>query len=469
MEWPIFYRNELQIGDLDSPIGICTLWTKKESILENIPRGGFLICGNLRTVQGINPMIKNILAKPTVRHIIMCGADLMKTGDALVKLFENGIDENGKIIDSPGYIDSDIDPSHIEKIRQNVQLIDMRGRENEVVEKVSELSKTEASQFMEPVFITQLETKPATIITDEAAFKVRGSIDEAWLQLVDVIMKFGTEKESEYKIKQKEIIDLTVVVEKESEKMAPWMKVTENDLKNYYANFFGKDKPAGVTYTYGNRLMNYPLPDGSTFDQVEHAVERLQRTPHTRRAIAFTWNVATDKDAPDPPCITQVVWNVKNSKLYETATIRSNDMFGAWPLNAYALRKMQKEIATKLGIGLGDLIIISNSAHIYENDWREAKVILDKHYTGKVVEFKQDRNGYFIVSVENGEIVVKFLTNEGMPTEHEFRGTKAQTIYRRILHANLISLMDHAAYIGHELARAEIALKSGTHFTQEEA
>jgi thymidylate synthase len=399
----------------------------------------------------------------------VCGSDLMKSGDALVSLFKNGVDKSRKIIESSGILDSDIDVSYIEKIRQNVQLIDMRGREGEVPGKVLELSKTEAEQFMEPVFMTQLETKPATIITDEAAFKVRGSIDDAWLKILDVIMKFGAEKETEYKIRQREIIDLTAVIDCDSGNIAPWMKIGENDLQNYYATFFGREKPPGVTYTYGNRLMGYPLPDGSRFDQIEHAVEHLKKTPHTRRAIAFTWNVGTDKDVVDPPCITQIVWSVKNGKLYETATIRSNDMFGAWPLNAYALRKMQKEIASKLGVGIGDLIIISNSAHIYENDWTESEGILEKHYAGQIVEFAQDRNGYFIVGIEGGEIVVKFYTKEGLPTEYEFRGTKAQVIYRKIMHGNLISLMDHAAYIGHELARAEIALKENKKFVQDEA
>lgn len=58
---------------------------------------------------------------------------------------------------------------------------------------------------------------------------------------------------------------------------------------------------------------------------------------------------------------------------------------------------------------------------------------------------------------------------DGRKSGHVFRGTKARTLYRQITHANLFSKFDHAAYIGHELARAEIALKKGEKFVQDEA
>ena len=170
----------------------------------------------------------------------------------------------------------------------------------------------------------------------------------------------------------------------------------------------------------------------------------------------------------NPPCLTQITFNIKNSRLIQTAIFRSHDVFGAWLLNAFALRKLQKSVAENIGIEAGELVIISNSAHVYENNWNEVKNILDKHYTDKTVPFVQDENGYFIVKVSD-EIVVEHYTKEGLPSGYVFRGKKAQTIYRRIVNENLISLMDHAMYIGHELARAEVCLKEGRKFVQDEA
>jgi len=469
MDWPIFYKDELKLGNPESSVGICTLWTKKEILHSKIPENKYAVCGNLYTIQGINPMLKNILAKPSIRHIILCGADLMRSGDALISFVNSGIDSSRKIIDSSGYIDSNVDMELIEKFRQSVDVIDMRGKESEVPKKIEEFENEQP--FMEPVFITELESKPAQLKSEEVAFKVRGnSVSDAWLKALDIIMKFGEEKQTEYKIKQKEILDMVVIIEGDDEKLAPWMIVTEKDLENYFATFFSEEKPAGVEYTYGNRLLQYPTSDGPV-NQITRIVKYLKGVPTTRRAVAVTWKVeqdSTDRTSNEPPCITQIVWNIKNNKLHQTAVIRSSDMFGAWPLNAFALRKMQKDIAQQIGVDMGKLITVSVSAHIYENSWKEAKAILDKYYTDKIVPFSQDENGYFIIKVGN-EIVVEHYTKEGLPTGYVFRGTKAQILYRKIINENLISLMDHAAYIGHELARAEACLKEGKKFVQDEA
>lgn len=466
MDWPIFYGDELKIGNTESSVGICTLWTRKEIIHSRVPEDMYAVCGNLYTVQGINPLLKNILAKPSIRHIILCGADLMKSGDALVSFVSNGCSGDRKIIGASGYIDSNVDMGLVEKFRKHVNVIDLRGKESDVPA-VAETLKDE-KPFMEPVFITELESRPAAMKTEETAFKVRGQgIADTWLKILDVVMKFGEEKKTEYQAGQKEVINLIAVIEGDAG-IAPWMNITEKDLENYYATFFSREKPEGVEYTYGNRLLKYRTAGGYV-DQIGHVVAKLRESPHTRRAVAVTWDVERDSRSKDPPCITQVVWGVRNNRLHQTAIIRSNDMFGAWPLNAFALRKMQNDISGRLGLAAGKLTTISNSAHIYENNWKEAKMILDKYYTDKAVPFLQDENGYFIVKVEGGEIVVEHYTKEGLPTGYVFRESKAQVLYRKILNENLISLMDHAAYIGHELARAEIALKEGKRFAQDEA
>jgi len=475
MDWPIFYKDDLKIGSPNSSVGICTLWTKKEIIHNQIPESKYLVCGNLYTIQGINPLLKNILAKPNIRYIVLCGADLMKSGDALINFINSGIDEHRKIKGSSGYIDSNIPLELVEKLRSSVAILDMRGNEKNVLKKIEELQNK--PQFTEPVFITELEATPSTLKSEEVAFRVNGkNISETWLKLLDVILKFGEEKQSDYKIKQKEILDIIAVVEDDDGKMAPWLNISEQDLKNYYEHFFSAEKPYGVEYTYGERLFRYTLSSvpekfigevGQTKNQIEDVVKILKERPFTRRAVAFTLR-ETDPGSKNPPCLTQITFNVKNGKLIQTAIFRSHDIFGAWLLNVFALRKLQKEIAEKVGILPGDLVIISNSAHIYENSWREAQNIVDKHYKGNILPFIEDKNGYFLIRV-NGEIIVEHFTKEGLPSGYVFRGENAQELYRRILNENLISLMDHAAYIGHELARAEIALRDGKKFTMDVA
>ena len=52
--------------------------------------------------------------------------------------------------------------------------------------------------------------------------------------------------------------------------------------------------------------------------------------------------------------------------------------------------------------------------------------------------------------------------------EIKFTGKTASAIYKEIISKNLIKNLDHAAYLGRELARAEIALKLGKNYVQDE-
>ena len=451
MDWPIFHKDNLKLGSTESQVGVCTLWTKKELVYWRLDEKNYAVCGNLYTIQGINPMIKNILANPKIKYIILCGADLMKSGDALLNLMQNGIDSERKIVGSSGIVDSKIEPALIEKFRENVKVIDMRGRETDVPKILGEI-KTDGGQFMEPVWILEEDKTAAPLKTAEVAFKARGqTIAETWLRILNFVMKFGEEKESDYKIKQKEIVDMVAVVEGDDNGLAPWLTITEKDLENYYKTFFSAEKPEGVEYTYGERLMRFSLSHvpskflgeiEETQDQTEIVAKLLRDRPFTRRAVAFTLRDA-DRGLKSPPCLTQITWHIREKKLVQTAIFRSHDIFGAWVLNVFALRRLQKQIAEKIGIEVGRLVIISNSAHIYENNWGQADSILNKYHTDKIIPFIQDENGYFVVRVENGEIIVEHLTKEGLPSGFIFRGTKAQ--------------------------RAEICLKEGKKFVQDEA
>ena len=473
MSWPIFYKELLNIGDLDSNVALCTLWTQKDIISKKVPKEKYSVCANLYTAQGINFLIKNILANPKIRYIILCGKEMNDSGTALMNLMNKGIDDKRKIMDSNAYIDSNISSDMIEKFRGNVKLIDMRGREEEISDMIDTLPAKEA--FSEPVLIEEDATVHQTMSV-ENAFLIKGkAIAETWLKILDIIMKFGEEKMSEYHIKQKEVLDIMAVIETKEEGIAPWLRFTDKDLKEYYSKFFSSEKPSGVSYTYGERLFKYPLQGikekwtgeiSSTFNQIENIIEYLRKTPYTRRAIAFTWNIDIDSDSENPPCLTQISWNIKNGSLYQTAVIRSNDMFGAWPMNAFALKELQDKIAKRLEVETGPLIIISNSAHIYENNWKECKEIIEKYYTGNEMPFGEDKLGYFSITVDD-EIVVQHHLPDGRKSEFVFRGKNSTKLYRKILHENLVSRTDHAAYLGMELSRAEAALKENKEFVQD--
>lgn len=472
--WPICHKERLILGNPNSNTGICTLWTLKESFA-GLPKEKYSMIGNLYTSYGINPMLKNILANPRIRNIIVCGADLNRTREILSNFVEKGTDDNYKIIGSEAYIDKTIPKEAIEKLRANLRVINVRKNkleetQEEVRNTLEKVSKEEGI-FMAPLTVKE-ESSAETLYSEEDAFRIEGStISGAWLKALDIIMKFGEEKNTEFGIKQKEALDLVAVIKGEEAGFPDWLPFSRKDLEDYYSKSFSPEKPEGVAYTYGERLfgMEAPGKQGRVSDQVAAAVERLKKNTHTRRAIAVTWLHGEDIISGNPPCLIEVVWNVKRGKLCQTSTFRSQDMFGAWPLNIFALRRLQKQVASEIGAEAGSLINISVSAHVYENNWKMAEELVEKHYRDRMMPLEEDPRGFFVIKVDGNEIVAEHRLKDGRKTRYEFRGIKAEEIYRRILNENLISMFDHAAYLGKELARAEIALKEGKTYEQEKA
>ncbi|MDZ7290325.1 MAG: tetrahydromethanopterin S-methyltransferase subunit A [candidate division KSB1 bacterium] len=70
-----------------------------------------------------------------------------------------------------------------------------------------------------------------------------------------------------------------------------------------------------------------------------------------------------------------------------------------------------------------------------------------------------DKNGYFIILPrrEHGEILIEHYRNDGM-LQHRLVGNNAADLCNTIIHRELVTQLDHAAYLGRELARAEFSL-----------
>lgn len=81
-----------------------------------------------------------------------------------------------------------------------------------------------------------------------------------------------------------------------------------------------------------------------------------------------------------------------------------------------------------------------------------------------------DPNGYFVVYVDRdrGRILLEHYRNDGT-LDVVVEGRSAAELYTPVVERGLISRLDHAAYLGHELARAEHALRSGEPYVQDAA
>ncbi len=462
-----------ELSNPESNVAVCTLWTQAGQI--ELPKEKFAIKGNLYSGNGIRHMLRTILANPIIRYLVVCGNDRTGSGNDLVNFFSKGVDDGNSITGSKVVLDSKLTHSMVKAVRDSVKLIDMRGKENEIEKTIDALEKL--PPFGEPVIVKEDESNASSFsVKDVSGFRLEGeTISDAWLKVVDTVMKFGEDKKSEHDVLQKEVLNILTVIN-ETGDIEDWLPFDKPDVEKYYETFFGTGADRGLSYTYGKRLFEYIMSGSpekwekeahATFNQIENAVNHLRKAPHTRRAAAFTWHVREDSMSENPPCLTQITWNIKYGKLFQTAVFRSHDMFSGWPMNAFALRELQNIMSKDLGVGMGHLTIISNSAHIYENNFTQATEIIKKYFTCRREPFRQDSLGYFTIHIEKGEMVVNHLLPDHVKTHFSFRGKKAEEIYKMILHEGLVSRPEHAAYLGKELGRAEEALKSGKEYIQE--
>lgn len=469
-KWPILYENILRVGDPDHSVGVVTLWTERDVIKDSLEKHDYAAIGNLYSPAGINHMMRNVLANPSIRHLIMWGADMSGSGASLRSFFEKGIDEDYKIIDAPGQIETEIPREAVDSFRANVELIDMRGKpKEEVIAKVRNFKKEKPFQEEARIFPAS-EKKVISWPSEQVSFRIESSkVASLWLKVLNMVTKYGRVKTTRYATTNelKELLNLNAVVteeDPENEYFPDYLPFTKQELKAYYPEWLTARRIPGMAYNYGDRMRNM---DG--INQIEEIKKLLQSRPDSKKMIASLYNVKVDWAAAntgDTPCITQVICGVQDKKLFMTVHVRSQDMFHGWPRNMFAARKLQKEIADSAGYPLGKLAMITHSAHMYADDWTTAQELLDKYYIKETAQYKPgfhfqiDERGNWLVDIdwENKLILAKLMTAD-MATELAlFHGKTAKEIIKQIGEWEILTLPSHALDFGAELQKAEIAL-----------
>lgn len=81
-----------------------------------------------------------------------------------------------------------------------------------------------------------------------------------------------------------------------------------------------------------------------------------------------------------------------------------------------------------------------------------------------------DPAGFFVIYLDRdkGKLVLEHYENKGRMTR-ALEGADAASLYCTAIELELVTRLDHAAYLGRELARAEAALKAGQQYKQDKA
>ncbi|PIN74308.1 hypothetical protein COV20_01680 [Candidatus Woesearchaeota archaeon CG10_big_fil_rev_8_21_14_0_10_45_16] len=101
--------------------------------------------------------------------------------------------------------------------------------------------------------------------------------------------------------------------------------------------------------------------------------------------------------------------------------------------------------------------------------WAKQKVNVTKKIKAShdpYKEWNQDPKGYFLIRLKGKQIEVGFVTNKHIITK-TITGKNAIEIYNTIVRQKLLTRLEHAAYLGKELFKAEMCLRYGLAYRQE--
>jgi tetrahydromethanopterin S-methyltransferase subunit A len=116
-------------------VGVTFLWTIRDAVVPFLRKENLAIATNFYMPAGIEAMIRNILANPHIRFVIMFGEETLESGaqngktsaNAIREFFANGLKADRKLagFESALYVDKNIPSGEIESVWRSVQLVDL--------------------------------------------------------------------------------------------------------------------------------------------------------------------------------------------------------------------------------------------------------------------------------------------------------------------------------------------------------
>jgi thymidylate synthase len=507
---PLYFGDRLTVVNPHGVIGVVTLWSKPEYVMERFREAvpdildpatsPIAVFGTLYG-NGLREMLRNLLYNPQIQVLLICGHDRSGSKQELENFFKKGLEvvhesnisysaEQGKpfrIIGTRRLIDGLVQPDLFERKPRIEWLGDptttvILGKSDDTAflsqirvffSNFNRLERdsleNSASKIIRPHIVPPLpQVETLYYPSNPRAHQiVKASPLEAWIELLFLITRFGR-RVTLRKGDRLELQNVKVVVE-EPQEIEPEILAAHNldpmKIGKYYLEFLEGDLRPDEAYTYGHRLRTY-----FKLDAVGVLAERLQKDPEDRKAYFTLWDNNRDLTARESrPCFVSAFFRKFEEKLTLTATFRTHNAMDAWLLNLYGLMALQdavlkavnKDVAKGARMPRGAITVFSHSISIDPRELDRALTVVGKRRW----KMHLDPMGYFRVTLDGEEILVEHRAED--VTLKEYRGRTAVALQHQIARDVALSDINHAMYLGRQLAKAEMALKDGREFVQD--
>ncbi|MDM8548695.1 hypothetical protein QUF72_01405 [Desulfobacterales bacterium HSG2] len=485
----IFFGNKLKIVNPYATLGIVTLWSETDFIARRLKKNGVdldpekskvAVIGNLYG-EGFKYLLRNLLYNPQIDTLLVLGNDRSGSYRYLSNFFSNGTERiDGGLIykcSSEGrevravrvkgtdyLMDSLVSPEMFSRIPEIVRIEGIEKSDPETAEEVSGLLKNYRSKqwagerILVEIPDVLVETYPSNL---RAHTIVEETPARAWKYLVHRVFRFGR-KVLIKKGERTELQNVKVVIEKprfEDESVIRACGFDPESFSKYQKEILSAELPADRSYTYGHRIRAY-----FGTDCLDIVVADMVNSPDDRSCYISTWDNTADIRGESRPCLVSLFFRNIDNCLHLSSTFRTHNTSNAWLENVYGLMAIQQYVCKNTGTEPGSITVISHSVSLDPQYLDKAKIVYDKVARTNVM--RQDPNGYFLITTESNEIVVKHYY--GSEKIGEYRSEKPVKIQLMIYRDCAISDINHAIYIGRQLEKAYHCIQESRPYIQED-
>lgn len=429
MQNPESKTNTLLFGENPS-VAIVTLWTPVEIVQKHLKSSDYGIMGNLYNAErGLDLLIRSLLSNPQIKHLVITGSDMGKSGIVLSDFFEKGAQKGTKKdtgtecwqvqSEHEGYIESDIPKEALDELRESISVykwefttpFQIQWKEPQHARKKMVFEKKQS-------FAKKFFSEPAGFV-----FRANGFL-ENWFFGIMHTNQFGQQGNG-----KKILFNVTYVLTPNAKPFSipAFLFFDQNQLKpmaEKIAKELNLSKPTNKTHTIA-------FSDGSTANVSLHALNSsLIIQVFLGRADA--WKMALDL---------AVLHELGNQYL--------------------ASAGMEKTVC--ICVTVAELELLDSKKETVSE-------LLASQYTSIVTppRLLRDWRGNMVIYVSHGEIVAEHVSpnNELL---WMYTGKTALELRDQLMREGIVGTIAHAVYLGMELSKAETALKLGLKYVQDQA
>jgi hypothetical protein len=475
--WQSNHLPKLEVSNLETgDIAVCGSFAKREPILPQLEEGRIAFVAPLDSRSDLEWLLRGLHLHPDIRHLVVCGDDRKGAGESLLALWRDGLDERGRLPGARGRLSPELSAESLDALRSDVKAWDGRGKPLlELADDIRDLPalprEREPRALPDPVI-----PKRKVFLSRKTSFPIfSNDVGDSWLQLLNLALRIGTEKQSADGERLAEALNavvtigLPVIAEdleaeevQESGEFPSFFDFDRNDFERYYRRFAA---PPSSQEAESRRDPGQRPRDRNGIDPLEALCDRLKRSLDAHAgSVGFLG--PDDLGSPEvAPHLISATFDSVDRELFGSFVLRSTDLYTDWPFEAMALVRLQREVAGRLGLEPGAATFVIHSAHLHERDWERALRVLEESFK-RPLPLQVDHSGIFLFGNDGGQARAMLLDHDAGTIFWEEAFSNPEHLSWYIVDAMPWLLPQHIRYVGQECASLMRAIREGECYLQ---